>query len=1288
MIKSNKNLSNNVNKDTLTSTKQSISKVDDKKDIKFQILDWNYYNEEEDEDTRFYTIRLFGRTIDNKTIYVKIEKYTPYFFVEIEKHWKKAQIDALIEMVKTKVFPVKNLGGLKEYKIVTKKKMWGFTNYTDYPFLQLIFNDLDSMRSYERVLRKYIKVTAISHKSLKLKIYESNIEPFLRCMHIRKINAVGMVNISANNYEIMSSDTTCCDINISANWVNLDPDEDMTILPFVIASFDLECNSKDGSFPQAERDEDAIIQIGTTFSRYGETECFYEHIITLGSCDDVEGAVVETYETEVEVLMAWTRLMAKTNPDIVTGWNINGFDFKYMKDRATKLGIFYQFSKLSRITDEITEYKEKKLASSALGDNLLKYYDMTGRVVIDMMKVVQRDFKLDSYKLDFVSSTFIKETIVKLNYKKTTTEIITNSNYGVKKDQYLTVFYNDGITLNKHMDGKKFKIIKLSTTTIKEKDKKSGEMKDIKKDIIIVDGIIDEDVMTHNYKVFWCHTKDDISPHEIFRLQKGSSADRAIVAKYCLQDCSLCNKLISKLQILSNNIGMANVCHVPLSYLFMRGQGIKIFSLVLKKCREMNHLFPTLIKKRVEVDAEGKKIEPEELENSELFEKFISRLNNKVEGNQNNNDEDEDEDNGFEGAIVFKPKKGVYFEPVIVLDYASLYPNAMIYKNLSHECLVNDEKYADVSGYKYNTVTYVCSKIVEEVDKKQKLYSQQIFSKRKTEVIGKYKDLGYIIEDTESISDDNEKQYGTHIYDKDKEGNKRNLVAEVIISKSEFKLYKYETSIFAEKLDGSKGIIATILQDLLSARKKYKKQMDTESDPFKKNVLDGRQLAYKVTANSLYGQTGSSFSNICMKQIAASTTATGRDMLYFSKDFIENYYGKMVNLALTNKKEFLKFMKATYTGSLDKKFINKDEGWTNKDEFYEAFYKKMNAILTGYRIYPEIIYGDTDSVFYCPHITDIETNEKQKDKKALELSIQLGIWSSYAICAKLEGEMSQGYEKVLYPFAIITKKRYVGNLYETDPNKCYQKSMGIVLKRRDNAPIVKVVCGGIIDQILNKRSAKGAVEFTKTALKQILCGKFGIDKFIITKTLRDGYVDRTRIVQAVLADRMSVRDPGNKPMSNDRIPYAFVITKEEAEIQGDRVEHPDFIIKNKIPLDYLYYITNQIMKPCIQFLELLVEEPEQIFEEYIIREENRRLGKKTMKFHFDTIKNTVVDKNIDKNSIQMINFDAPVTEKEIEELQKKKPKVKAVRKPKSKVKAIETKDYTESDNGEFFKIDM
>jgi hypothetical protein len=127
------------------------------------------------------------------------------------------------------------------------------------------------------------------------------------------------------------------------------------------------------------------------------------------------------------------------------------------------------------------------------------------------------------------------------------------------------------------------------------------------------------------------------------------------------------------------------------------------------------------------------------------------------------------------------------------------------------------------------------------------------------------------------------------------------MICELAISKKDFRLFKFETARFAEKEDGSKGIIPETLNDLLTSRKKYKKMMEAEKDPFKKTILECMQLAFKVTANSLYGQTGAPTSPIYLKAIAASTTATGRQMLQFAKHTIEVEYAELVSLAINKK---------------------------------------------------------------------------------------------------------------------------------------------------------------------------------------------------------------------------------------------------------------------------------------------------------------------------------------------------------------------------------------------------
>ena len=1081
-------------------------------------------------------------------------------------------------------------------------------------------------------------------------------------------------------------------------------------------------------FPPIEGDP--IIQIGTTVHNYGAKECNYKHIITLGDCDPIDGVVVECCQTEKELLLKWCDLVNRLDPDILTGYNILGFDMSYMYDRAIELNVKNEFCKIGRLLDHVSKFEEKMLSSSALGDNILKYVDMEGRVIVDIMKVVQRDHKLDSYKLDAVASHFMKMN------------------------------------------------------------------------------------------------KNDVSPNDIFRLQKGSSADRKIIADYCVQDCALCNHLMMKLEIIASNIGMANVCNVPFAYIFMRGQGIKIFSLVSKQCKEDDFVIPTLNKGRVgEIDE----------------------------------NEEEDEE-GYEGAIVLEPKTGIYTEdPVSVLDYASLYPSSMISENLSHDCWVEkDGKYDNLPGVEYLDVSY---DIYEKVNDKKMKIGERIcrFTQNDKGVIPR-------------------------------------ILMKLIRQRKETRKkieYQTVTTINGDKLiglyseDGDEVVLKTIDGKTSKCLKSEVISQEDTYDDFTKAVLDGLQNAYKVTANSLYGQIGAKTSPIYLKDIAACTTATGRNMILKAKKFLEdNYTGvnivygdsvtgytptivryqdtiyvekfehiaprfgddawlpctedgkqtkeacelsgvevwtstgwtrvhRIIRHKLASHKKIIRV--ATHTGVVDvtdehsllKKdntkitpqecrigdellhndlpelsqiceHISVDEArimgmfygdgscgqydcpsgrkasWAinNSDlplmsyyqslcesvypdyewkildtmassgvyklvaksnlyggivklvhsyrdilyvdnekivphdilcsskevqqSFWDGLYdadgikknesgtridqknqisaatfallgnslgykvsintrqdkpnifrltltkgkqrrnsdaiKKMYQIQYDGYVYDfttdnhqfqsgvgRLIVSNTDSLFISFPMEYTDENgvvKKRTGAEAVQHAINMGIESSSKFKKFLKPPHDLEYEKTFFPFILISKKRYCALKYEFDPTKCKFNSMGIALKRRDNAPIVKTIYGGVIDIIMHKQDVGESINFLKNSMQDLIDGKYPLETLIISKSLRADYKDPTRIAHKALAERMGERDPGNKPQVNDRIPYVYVDISEKEKkakanklkiLQGDRIEHPEYIRKAGLKPDYEFYITNQIMKPVSQIYALVLE---------------------------------------------------------------------------------------------------
>jgi DNA polymerase elongation subunit (family B) len=670
--------------------------------------------------------------------------------------------------------------------------------------------------------------------------------------------------------------------------------------------------------PLPRLEGDPVIQIGLT-TRTGNDPDMQKCVLVLGTCGDIEEVDVRTFDDEASLLKAFAAEIRRLDPDFVTGYNIMGFDFKYIRDRADELRIPDADMEMGRSDQERTSrnpmFVEKRLVSAAYGDNTLRFYDMPGRVVFDLMKVVQREHKLSSYKLDAVAQ---------------------------------------------HFTGDK---------------------------------------------------KDDLSPADIFRMHAQGPAERATVARYCVQDCLLVSDLVQKLNTLPNAIGMADVCLVPVSYIFLRGQGCKILSLVAKRCRLDGFALPELRRQEAE---------------------------------------------GYDGAFVLNPRIGVYLDtPVAVLDFNSLYPSSMIATNLSHDTMLTDDQ-PDPEGLEVEAVSFML---------------------------------------------------------RDKAGNEREVT---------------KRFVQAGPNDEYEGVLPRTLKILLNSRASVRKEMKSVSDPFQRAVMDGMQLAYKVTANSLYGQLGSATSDICCVEIAASTTAVGRSMLIQLKDFVEN----------------------------------ERQG--------------------------DVIYGDTDSAF----MTFPRAIEGLSGKDALAATIKAAIACSEEFLKLIKKPQHAAYEKTMFPFILISKKRYLGLLYEEDPDaKPKQKFMGVVLSRRDNAPIVKTVYSGVIDRLLNGADVAGAVAFVKQAMAELVAGKVPMSELIVSKNLGGEYADPDRIAHAVLARRMDERDPGSAPAVGDRVPYVYIVPPGghvKGTLQGDRIEHPAHL--NGAQLDYEHYIIGQVMKPVSQLFALMVHD--------------------------------------------------------------------------------------------------
>jgi len=389
--------------------------------VVFQALTW----ETEDKDDK-HLVHIFGKTQSGKSICLTTH-FSPYFFIKLPTDGYDKRAELYYDSIK------QACPGLKmSYDIQSSMDVWGFQNSKKFYFMKLNFDTLANRRKVGYTLKRHLKIYEwvfdivndeelrrwkFTGEEVKLKLYESNLDPVLRLMHITGIQSTGWLDSGSDctdtNYANTDIDITC------SNWKKLKPVDKPETAPFVVASLDIECNSSTGKFPDAEILGDCCFQIAVSLCYFGTDVPYNKTCFCYKKTDsELEGCTILSYDSERKMLEAFSEYMVKMDIDIITGWNIFGFDMNYIMTRANMVRCSSEFYEMSKLKGHTCEMKVKKLSSSALGDNELKLLPIPGRFIFDMFHEVKKGYKLDSYKLDNVSKLYLGDQKIDMSAKE------------------------------------------------------------------------------------------------------------------------------------------------------------------------------------------------------------------------------------------------------------------------------------------------------------------------------------------------------------------------------------------------------------------------------------------------------------------------------------------------------------------------------------------------------------------------------------------------------------------------------------------------------------------------------------------------------------------------------------------------------------------------------------------------------------------------------------------------------------------------------------------------------
>lgn len=373
-----------------------------------------------DIDTSYNTvIRIYGVTnndtcfgVHQKNICLKIKNFKPYCFVEIPN-----SLYENINAVKTHISKF-----FTSYEVVEKFHLYNsYNKHTiqkgnlikkETLFIKAYFKNKKNMQNMTFFLQSNdVLINGVQHK---LSVHENNANPVLQLICNCNIDSVGWLDFSSAKLVDDKEKETACDEEYTILWQQLKKGNNVHNIQPKIMAFDMEVTSSIPSAFPSDKPKDEIFQISCVIVNNNTTKRL---LLTLEPNNNKNQLVdtlakenITTYmfASEIDLLENFIKIINDERPNIMTGYNIFGFDIEYLIKRCSRFLLVEQLKMAGFYKNAFAKEEEIKWSSSAYKNQNFRFINWEGILLVDLLPVIQRDYKLDTYSLKNVCSTFFK----------------------------------------------------------------------------------------------------------------------------------------------------------------------------------------------------------------------------------------------------------------------------------------------------------------------------------------------------------------------------------------------------------------------------------------------------------------------------------------------------------------------------------------------------------------------------------------------------------------------------------------------------------------------------------------------------------------------------------------------------------------------------------------------------------------------------------------------------------------------------------------------------------------
>ena len=413
----------------------------------------------------------------------------------------------------------------KNWRLMHYTRLYYYSSNKQYPYLLLTFDTIHQMETTSKICSKlYTK----KHGKINLEFREVKIDVYNKMFSLKNLGPTD--KFTCDYVELLPEDENRISKEGPSNrpfreyiinWKTMKPVEENFFTTPIICSFDIESYShRHRAFPQKHCFEDIVFSISASFQEYLKPETRKNFVVVMGYTNEVKDCTIYRVKDEIEVIKKFFDLVEEHDPDVIIGYNIFGFDYDYMDARLKDVG--EDWRNIGRLKDKECGMRCLSWNSDAYGYNKMNIFDCPGRISIDLLPYIKRDYKLSMYNLNAVGKHFLGETKVDLKAHEM------------------------------------FQIHQETVRMMEMMGKETGQE--------------DEDLMMDEYfKSIEGHEREEKIKQNI----KGTIKGNTLICEYNIQDSVLVLRLFEKLNVWISIIELSSIVRVTPMEFFTRGQQVR-----------------------------------------------------------------------------------------------------------------------------------------------------------------------------------------------------------------------------------------------------------------------------------------------------------------------------------------------------------------------------------------------------------------------------------------------------------------------------------------------------------------------------------------------------------------------------------------------------------------------------------------------------------------------------------------------------------------------------------------